>query len=158
MTYAWWLDYLEDCAIKKCVVCKRLPNKIIAFVWIFLSFELKWVGFHSYNFLSCLKRQNLNIQVHVLQILLAKILVFHFLLTGVNAQACQYRGNKTDNGFINFCTSCMTTTDLGSERFPRYINEIVCNVEPCLTVNRSRKDKYYCKNGNLIDYFWNLVS
>lgn len=57
--------------------------------------------------------------------------------SGVNAQACQYRGNKTDNGFINFCTSCMTTTDLGSERFPRYINEIVCNVEPCLTVNRS---------------------
>lgn len=132
------------------MVCKRLPNKIIAFVWIFLSFELKWVGFHSYNFLSCLKRQNLNIQVHVLQILLAKILVFHFLLTGVNAQACQYRGNKTDNGFINFCTSCMTTTDLGSERFPRYINEIVCNVEPCLTVNRSRKYKYYCKNANLL--------
>lgn len=134
----------------KCVVCRRLPNKIIAFVWIFLSFELKWVDFLSYNFLSCLKRQNLNIQLHELQILLAKTLVFHFLLTGVNAQACQYRGNKTDNGFINFCTSCMTTTDLGSERFPRYINEIVCNVEPCLTVNRSRKYKYYCKNANLL--------
>lgn len=127
----------------------------ISFFWIKMS------GFPFLQFLSCLKRQNLNIQLHELQILLAKTLVFHFLLTGVNAQACQYRGNKTDNGFINFCTSCMTTTDLGSERFPRYINEIVCNVEPCLTVNRSRKYKYYnCKNANLlklIDYFWNLV-
>lgn len=54
---------------------------------------------------------------------------------GVNTPVCQYRGNKTDTGFINFCTSCLTTTDLGSEKFPRYINEIVCNVEPCLTIN-----------------------
>ncbi|XP_061192836.1 uncharacterized protein LOC133201050 [Saccostrea echinata] len=55
----------------------------------------------------------------------------------INTPYCQYRGNKTDAGFINFCTSCMTTTDLGKEKFPRYINEIVCNVEPCLTVNQN---------------------
>lgn len=133
------------------MVCKRLPNKIIAFVWIFLSFELKWVGFHLYNFFIMSEKTKPEYTNTCTSDIACKNSSISFsLLTGVNAQACQYRGNKTDNGFINFCTSCMTTTDLGSERFPRYINEIVCNVEPCLTVNRSRKYKYYCKNGNLL--------
>ncbi|XP_022343007.2 uncharacterized protein LOC111136443 [Crassostrea virginica] len=55
---------------------------------------------------------------------------------GNSTQFCQYRGNKTDAGFINFCTSCVSMTDLGRDKFPRYINEILCNVEPCLSVNR----------------------
>lgn len=59
--------------------------------------------------------------------------------TGNSTQFCQYRGNKTDAGFINFCTSCVSMTDLGRDKFPRYINEILCNVEPCLSVNRYRK-------------------
>lgn len=108
------------------------------FLWIKINgFSLCTICYHVWKY-------KLNIiKAHVLEI-------FHFLLTDVNTPVCQYRGNKTDTGFINLCTSCLTMTDLGSEKFPRYINEIVCNVEPCLTINTNRKYKYYYKNMNLL--------
>lgn len=75
------------------------------------------------------------------KVLKTEFLTIYFIHNFADTQTptCQFRGNQTESGFINFCTSCVTTTDLGEEIFPRYINEIVCNVEPCLTVNRNRK-------------------
>ncbi|XP_060063601.1 uncharacterized protein LOC132544051 [Ylistrum balloti] len=51
-------------------------------------------------------------------------------------QYCRQKGNATADGFLHMCDECAATTTLSSEKFPPYLNEIVCgqNDKTCLTV------------------------
>ncbi|XP_033757478.1 uncharacterized protein LOC117339875 [Pecten maximus] len=51
-------------------------------------------------------------------------------------QYCRYKGNATTDGFLHMCDECAATTTLSSDKFPPYLNEIVCGQtdRTCLTV------------------------
>ncbi|OWF41492.1 uncharacterized protein LOC110462361 [Mizuhopecten yessoensis] len=51
-------------------------------------------------------------------------------------QYCRQKGNATADGFLHMCDECAATTTLASDKFPPYLNEIVCGTSDrtCLTV------------------------
>eukprot|EP00105_Crassostrea_gigas_P017499 XP_011435286.1 PREDICTED: uncharacterized protein LOC105333804 [Crassostrea gigas] len=63
-----------------------------------------------------------------------KLLSFTIILNFVNAapflqkvQQCFPKGSRTEDGLVRMCTSCVVTTDLGVNYWPRYFTEITCH-------------------------------
>ena len=42
---------------------------------------------------------------------------------------CVKRGSRTEKNMIRLCTECQRISELSFDRFPRYINEITCDIE-----------------------------
>lgn len=48
--------------------------------------------------------------------------------TGTKIRQCEDRGTKVyDTNLHRLCTECSATTNLGKDKFPRYINEVICD-------------------------------
>ncbi|XP_033757477.1 uncharacterized protein LOC117339874 [Pecten maximus] len=56
--------------------------------------------------------------------------------SSTHIQYCRYKGNATTDGFLHMCDECAATTTLSSDKFPPYLNEIVCGPtdRTCMTV------------------------
>ena len=48
--------------------------------------------------------------------------------TGTEIRQCEDRGTKVyDTNLHRLCTECSATTNLGKDKFPKYINEVICD-------------------------------
>ncbi|XP_046565037.1 uncharacterized protein LOC124273771 isoform X2 [Haliotis rubra] len=77
---------------------------------------------------------NVNIPLRILaQVLPAKVMYPERKRVRRNAvgsgETCRDVGAQTNDGYLHLCSTCAHTTTLGTDRFPRIINEVWCNTD-----------------------------
>ena len=63
-----------------------------------------------------------------------------FLSESTEIEYCLARGTDVD-GYLNMCTTCAASTTLAEDKFPRMLNEVICDQKDqgCFTVNGTRE-------------------
>ncbi|XP_048746350.2 uncharacterized protein LOC125658931 [Ostrea edulis] len=91
------------------------------YIFVYIAFTVDISGSTIKRALRTLKEEKMRLLSLTLVLNIANIMCFV-----QKEQECFSKGSNRSDGLVYMCNSCVVTTDLGVDRWPRYITETLC--------------------------------